>query len=38
VAGVRQVVKLFDYGTADEVARRRLGASQPPAPTTPPAR
>lgn len=37
VAGVQQVVKVFDYGTADEVQQRRLGASQPPAPATPPA-
>lgn len=34
VSGVQQVVKAFDYGTAEEVQRRRLGAAQPPAPTT----
>jgi osmotically-inducible protein OsmY len=34
VSGVQQVVKVFDYGTPEEVQRRRLGASQPPAPTT----
>ena len=33
VQGVNQVVKAFYYGTAEEVQRRRLGASQPPAPT-----
>jgi osmotically-inducible protein OsmY len=33
VAGVQQVVKLFDYGTAEEVQRRRtLGASPPAGP------
>jgi osmotically-inducible protein OsmY len=32
VAGVQQVVKLFDYGSAEEVAKRRaLGGSTPPA-------
>lgn len=35
VSGVQQVVKVFDYGTAEEVQARRLGASQPPAPATP---
>jgi osmotically-inducible protein OsmY len=34
VAGVQQVVKVFDFGTPEEVQRRRLGASQPPAPAT----
>lgn len=34
VAGVRQVVKVFDYGSAEEVQRRRSAASQPP-PATP---
>ena len=34
VAGVRQVVKVFDYGSAEEVERRRNVASQPP-PATP---
>lgn len=34
VAGVQQVVKVFDYGTPEEVTRRRVGASQPPAPAT----
>jgi osmotically-inducible protein OsmY len=34
VSGVQQVVKAFDYGSAEEVQRRRLGAGQPPAPTT----
>lgn len=29
VAGVQQVVKAFDYGTPEEVARRRTGGSQP---------
>ena len=42
VAGVQQVVKAFDYGTPEEVARRRTIAGQPApagqAPvTTPPA-
>jgi len=37
VSGVQQVVKVFDYGTAEEIQRRRAGASQPPAPTTGPA-
>ena len=37
VAGVQQVVKVFDFGTPEEVQRRRLGASQPPAPATTPA-
>jgi hypothetical protein len=31
---VQQVVKVFDYGTPEEVQQRRLGATQPPAPTT----
>ena len=31
VSGVQQVVKVFDYGTPEEVQRRRVGASQPPA-------
>lgn len=35
VAGVQQVVKVFDYGAPEEVQRRRLGSNQPPAPTTP---
>jgi osmotically-inducible protein OsmY len=39
VAGVRQVVKVFDYGSAEEVQRRRDSAGLPPpatpAPTTP---
>ena len=34
VAGVQQVVKVFDIGTPEEVQRRRLGASQQPAPAT----
>ena len=34
VSGVQQVVKVFDVGTPEEVQRRRLGASQPPAPAT----
>jgi osmotically-inducible protein OsmY len=34
VAGVQQVVKVFDFGTPEEVQQRRLGASQPPAPAT----
>jgi hypothetical protein len=34
VAGVQQVVKVFDIGTPEEVQRRRLGANQPPAPAT----
>jgi osmotically-inducible protein OsmY len=34
VAGVQQVVKVFDFGTPEEVRQRRLGASQPPAPAT----
>ena len=34
VSGVQQVVKVFDYGSAEEVQRRRT-TSQPPAPTTP---
>ena len=37
VAGVQQVVKVFDYGTPEEVQRRRSGSSQPPAPTVTPA-
>lgn len=37
VSGVQQVVKAFDYGTAEEVQQRRLGSSQPPAPTATPA-
>jgi len=37
VSGVQQVVKVFDYGTPEEVQRGRVGASQPPAPTTTPA-
>jgi osmotically-inducible protein OsmY len=36
VSGVQQVVKAFDYGTPEEVQRRRPGSSQPPAPTTTP--
>lgn len=37
VAGVQQVVKVFDYAPADEVQRRRAIGSQRPAPiTTPP--
>jgi len=34
VAGVQQVVKVFDFGAPEEVQRRRLGAGQPPAPAT----
>jgi osmotically-inducible protein OsmY len=37
VAGVQQVVKVFDYGTPEEVQRRRSGSGQPPAPTVTPA-
>jgi osmotically-inducible protein OsmY len=37
VAGVKQVVKVFDYGTPEEVQSRRLGAAQPAAPMTTPA-
>ena len=37
VTGVRQVVKVFDYGTPEEVQRRRSGSSQPAAPTGTPA-
>lgn len=37
VTGVQQVVKVFDYGTAEEVQRRRVMSSQPAAPTTSPA-
>lgn len=33
VSGVQQVVKVFDYGTVEDVQRRRLGAGQP-APAT----
>jgi osmotically-inducible protein OsmY len=32
VSGVQQVVKVFAYGTPEQVQQRRLGASQPPAP------
>jgi osmotically-inducible protein OsmY len=36
VAGVQQVVKVFDYATAEEVQRRRATAGQPAAaPATP---
>jgi osmotically-inducible protein OsmY len=34
VTGVQQVVKVFDYGTPEEVQRRRGVSSQPAAPTT----
>ncbi|HEX5639439.1 MAG TPA: BON domain-containing protein [Burkholderiaceae bacterium] len=34
VTGVQQVVKVFDYGTQEEVQRRRGVSSQPAAPTT----
>lgn len=34
VSGVQQVVKVFDFGTPEEVQQRRLGAGQPPAPAT----
>ena len=34
VTGVRQVVKVFDYGTPEEVQRRRGVSSQPSAPVT----
>lgn len=34
VAGVQQVVKVFDYGTPEEVQRRRGASSQPSAPST----
>ncbi len=34
VSGVKQVVKVFDYGTPEDVQRRRVGGSQPAAPTT----
>jgi len=34
VAGVQQVVKVFDYGTPEEVQRRRGVSSQPSAPVT----
>jgi osmotically-inducible protein OsmY len=34
VTGVQQVVKVFDYGTPEEVQRRRVVSSQPAAPTT----
>lgn len=37
VTGVQQVVKVFDYGTPEEVQRRRSGSSQPPAPAVSPA-
>jgi osmotically-inducible protein OsmY len=32
VSGVRQVVKVFDYGTAEDVQRRRAVGSAPPPP------
>lgn len=34
VTGVQQVVKVFDYGTPEDVQRRRVVSSQPAAPTT----
>jgi osmotically-inducible protein OsmY len=34
VTGVQQVVKVFDYGTPEEVQRRRGASGQPAAPTT----
>jgi osmotically-inducible protein OsmY len=34
VAGVQQVVKVFDYGTPEEVQRRRGASTQPSAPAT----
>ena len=37
VPGVKQVVKVFDYGTPEEVQRRRVTSSQPAAPATTPA-
>ena len=37
VSGVQQVVKVFDYGTPEEVQRRRLGSSAPAVPATAPA-
>ena len=37
VAGVQQVVKVFEYGTPEEVQRRRGASSQPAAPSTAPA-
>lgn len=37
VTGVKQVVKVFDYGAPEEVQRRRSGSSQPPASTATPA-
>ncbi len=37
VTGVQQVVKVFDYGTPEEVQRRRVASNQPAAPTTAPA-
>ena len=37
VTGVQQVVKVFDYGTPEEVQQRRSGSGQPAAPTATPA-
>ena len=34
VTGVQQVVKVFDYGTPEDVQRRRVVSKQPAAPTT----
>lgn len=34
VTGVQQVVKVFEYGTPEDVQRRRVVSSQPAAPTT----
>jgi osmotically-inducible protein OsmY len=35
VSGVKQVVKVFDYGTAEDVQRRRAVGSAPPPPPPP---
>jgi osmotically-inducible protein OsmY len=37
VPGVKQVVKVFDYGTPEEVQRRSAASSQPAAPASAPA-
>jgi osmotically-inducible protein OsmY len=37
VSGVKQVVKVFDYGTAEEIQRRRAATTPPPAPPKEPA-
>lgn len=34
VTGVQKVVKVFDYGTPEDVQRRRVASNQPAAPTT----